>query len=205
MIPKTTNPPGYTAERYMEDLQAVLPFALPELRKIDRLTTCAQCGVMENALNFVFHHIKDGLEVAVVCNTCIEKGLLPPHQWQHADDASGMFVAREHWAAFAKVLRYFGAWALREELGFPLIAKSLHADDIPDPSCTGIAFFETTPATGNRFLEALCWFQWQPHDRTYAGGGELRTALHAALTSSALMKRLGAKAGMPKPGPGDMS
>lgn len=210
MIPMTTNPPGYTADRYMDDLVAVLPYALPELRNIGRMTTCAQCGAVKDDLQFVFHHIKDGsrvieIEVGVVCNACIDDGLLPPRQWQHACDASGLFVTRKHWATFAKTLRCFGAWALREELGFPLIAKSLHADATPDPSCTGIAFFETTEATGSRFLEAPCWFKWQPDDRTYAGGGELRTALHAALISSALIKRLGAKVGMPKPGPGDMS
>lgn len=115
----TLNLRAYTAEQYAEDIATILPSALPELRSIGRMTTCAHCGSAHGGICFAIHKcIEDGVttdvEVVAVCDSCAADGLMPPQQWAYVGETSGLFVAEENWAEFARTLRFLCASAFGE-------------------------------------------------------------------------------------------
>lgn len=72
----TPNPSGYTAEKYFQDVMAMLPFALKEYQKSGRMISCGHCGATHNSAFFYIQRctaqnmIAD-VEIVSVCdNVC---------------------------------------------------------------------------------------------------------------------------------------
>jgi len=55
----TPNPTGYTAEKYQEDVAAMLPFALSQYQKSGRMIACAHCGRTHSDGNFAFQSLPE--------------------------------------------------------------------------------------------------------------------------------------------------
>jgi hypothetical protein len=193
----TPNLRGYTADKFAEDITAVLPFAFPELHELGRMTTCGQCGATHDGIHFVVHKCTEldnisEVEVVAVCNTCATSpAMLPPNEWSYVCETSGLFVPEENWALYVKTLRSIGAWVLRKKWGLPLVSKLLHADDIPSIPFNAVVFFQ---GDGDRLREIPCVFPWHSGDLLFIGGKNAKAALDARLDNS-MMFFLGPRAG----------
>jgi len=180
----TPNPTGYTAEKYQEDVAAMLPFALSQYQKSGRMIACAHCGRTHSDGNFAFQSLPESgvaadVTIVSLCNTCaIEPVLPPPGQWAHVGATSSMYVEQKNWASFATALRWLGADALRAELGWPLAAKVLHADGPLRDQCNAIVFSD---AGGNRVRTTAFAFSWGADLHSFAGSGIIKAALEMAL------------------------
>ena len=180
----TPNPPGYSAEKFQEDVAAMLPFALPQCQKSGRMIACAQCGNSHSDVGFAFQSFPESgvvtdVTIVSVCNPCAIEPMLPPRgPWTHVGVASSMYVEQKDWASFATWLRRLGADALREELGWPLAAKLLHADGPLRDQCDALVFSD---AGGNRVRTTAFAFSWGTSPHSFVGSGIIKAALEAAL------------------------
>ncbi|CAE6828765.1 hypothetical protein LMG22931_06699 [Paraburkholderia nemoris] len=202
MLYFTPNPAGYTAAKFSEDVAAMLPFALPEYRKYGRMISCAHCGIAHRGTSFaILAPAKPDMiaevEIASVCDVCApHPALLPPGQWAHVDAASALFVAAEDRATFVTDLRWFGALALREKFGWPLVSKLLHADGSVRDTCNAMIFFD---GGSNGTQEEPFMFPWESEAVSFAGGEGLKAVLEAALRYGNVMNFGALFADSPKP------
>ncbi|WP_321934417.1 hypothetical protein [Paraburkholderia sp. J8-2] len=185
------NPSNYTAEKFAEDVAAVLPVALPQYQKHGQMISCARCGIGHRGGSFSIHargepDMITDVDIVSVCDVCSMDPALPPlDQWKHVCATSGMFVAEKNWATFATALRWLGADALREKLGWPLVSRLLQADGHLREVCNAVIFFDGSASNLTR--ESPFVFPWQSDKPVFAGGGSIKVALKAALRWGSFM------------------
>jgi len=178
------NPPGYTAEEYSQDVMAMLPFALKEYQKNGSMIKCAHCGAAHSSTNFQIHkctgqNVTTDIEIVSVCESCASKPTLSPlEEWAHVGTMSGLFVPEKGWATFAMGLRWLGAYALRETVGWPLISRLLHADGSLCDVANAIAF-SGTRSNGTWVIPLV--FAWPSDDHVFATGQAIASSLDEVL------------------------
>ncbi len=180
----TPNPPGYTAEKYFQDVTTMLPFALKEYQKNGSMIKCAHCGAAHNSATFEIQkltkqNVITDVEIVSVCEACASKPTLsPPEEWAHVDKMSGLFVPEDGWATFATGLRWLGADALRQTVGWPLISKLIHADGSLRHIANAIAF-SATLNNGTRTTPLV--FSWPSDKLVFVAGEAVKSSLEEVL------------------------
>ncbi|WP_124486884.1 MULTISPECIES: hypothetical protein [unclassified Burkholderia] len=178
------NPSNYTAENYSQDVMAMLPFALKEYQKNGSMVQCAHCGAAHSSTNFQIHKCTEqavitDIEIVSVCDKCASKPTLPsPGQWAHVGKTSGLFVPEDGWATFAMGLRWLGAYALRETVGWPLISRLLHADGSLCHVANAVAF-SGTRNNGTWVIPLV--FSWPSDEVVFAAGEAIKSSLDEVL------------------------
>ncbi|MEI7956872.1 MAG: hypothetical protein WCJ66_17035 [Verrucomicrobiota bacterium] len=110
MIPRISNPKGYTAEQYGADLALVLPAALDDLRRCGFFTICAHCGGPQIGDGTEVHFDSEPGEFKVawivsVCDTCVSKPRLPPGEWPYVDETNHLHYYEPDWAHSVYLLK----------------------------------------------------------------------------------------------------
>jgi hypothetical protein len=92
-VTRTSNRKGYTAAQFAEDIGPLLPFALPEFRRLGLMKTCAHCGKTLDGVTFVLRSrtVQHGVteaQVLTICNACATPA--PLHGLSFLPDVSTM-------------------------------------------------------------------------------------------------------------------
>jgi hypothetical protein len=106
-----SNPKVYSAEQYASDMAVLVPRAISDLHKCGLLITCGHCGSPHDGTSVAFHACTEhgtitAVEIIAVCDTCTSYPLLPPEEWTHVNEASGLFYEIEHWWATVQRFRF---------------------------------------------------------------------------------------------------
>lgn len=119
----TPNPQGCTVIKFAQDIIPVLPVALPQLRKLGLMTTCAHCGKPHDGATFIVRcRTVPGefteVHILALCNTCaINPDDLPKNDWAHVCESSGLFPLEHEWATLIRALYCYAIMTLREAHG----------------------------------------------------------------------------------------
>ncbi|MFX1763296.1 hypothetical protein PWP93_11950 [Paraburkholderia sp. A1RI-2L] len=109
----------------MEDISATVPFILPLIHAIGRLTTCGNCGAQHDGERFGTSIRRNGkkivgVEIVAVCNACATGLTMLDCTAENLVEASGMFVPEASWISVARALRELVSEVARRD-GLPFL------------------------------------------------------------------------------------